>query len=57
MDYGLNSNGRADSIEVVDFAKNLALVGGDWPQFKDYPHLQMDFGLALLIYKVREASS
>ncbi len=45
--YG-NKNGRSDWYEVVDLAKALGFSwGGDWAQFKDYPHLQMDFGLSI----------
>ncbi|MFB9987855.1 M15 family metallopeptidase [Bacillus benzoevorans] len=43
-----NGNARADWSEVVTMAKELGFEwGGDWPQFKDYPHLQMDFGLSI----------
>ncbi|WP_232490279.1 M15 family metallopeptidase [Neobacillus cucumis] len=46
--YDGNQNGRPDWEEVVAIAKSLGFQwGGDWPQFKDYPHLQMDFGLTL----------
>ena len=35
-------------MEVVAIAKNLGFDwGGDWSGFKDYPHLQMTFGLSL----------
>jgi peptidoglycan LD-endopeptidase CwlK len=48
MKYDGNNNGTADWTEVVYFAKSLGFEwGGDWDQFKDYPHLQMDFGLTL----------
>lgn len=48
MEYDGNGNGRADWLEVVSMAKELGFEwGGDWPQFKDYPHLQMDFGLTI----------
>nr|WP_234397025.1 M15 family metallopeptidase [Bacillus massiliglaciei] len=47
-DYDGNNNGRADWDEVVEIAKGLGFEwGGDWVRFKDYPHLQMDFGLSL----------
>ncbi|UOR13944.1 M15 family metallopeptidase [Halobacillus amylolyticus] len=43
-----NSNGQADWMEVAEIAKNLGFTwGGDWQSFKDYPHLQMDFGLSI----------
>ncbi|WP_372512777.1 M15 family metallopeptidase [Bacillus salipaludis] len=46
--YDGNQNGLPDWDEVVAIAKGLGFQwGGDWPQFKDYPHLQMDFGLTL----------
>lgn len=48
MHYDGNQNGRGDWNEVVEMAKALGFEwGGDWPQFKDYPHLQMNFGLTL----------
>jgi peptidoglycan L-alanyl-D-glutamate endopeptidase CwlK len=46
--YDGNRNGKADWSEVVEMAKSLGFQwGGDWVQFKDYPHLQMDFGLTI----------
>ncbi len=43
-----NKNGVADWNEVVKMAKALGFKwGGDWAKFKDYPHLQMDFGLTI----------
>jgi peptidoglycan L-alanyl-D-glutamate endopeptidase CwlK len=46
--YDGNGNGRADWMEIVDVAKELGFDwGGDWENFKDYPHLQMDFGLSI----------
>ncbi|KGP73416.1 M15 family metallopeptidase [Pontibacillus yanchengensis] len=43
-----NGNGKADWMEVAHIAKDLGFEwGGDWPSFKDYPHLQMDFGLSI----------
>ncbi|MCL6573036.1 MAG: M15 family metallopeptidase [Bacillus sp. (in: Bacteria)] len=48
LNYDRNENGRDDWTEVVDMAKALGFEwGGDWDQFKDYPHLQMDFGLTI----------
>ncbi|MGE7664544.1 M15 family metallopeptidase [Ureibacillus composti] len=48
MNYDGNANGVADWTEVVIIAKSLGFKwGGDWPKFKDYPHLQMDFGLSI----------
>lgn len=48
MQYDGNQNGTADWGEVVEMAKALGFEwGGDWAQFKDYPHLQMNFGLTL----------
>lgn len=50
MEYDGNRNGKADWMEVVTIAKKLGFSwGGDWPDFKDNPHLQMDFG-----YSIRE---
>lgn len=43
-----NGNGRSDWTEVVELAKDLGFDwGGDWENFPDYPHLQMDFGYTL----------
>ncbi|WP_370224021.1 M15 family metallopeptidase [Cytobacillus sp.] len=48
MQYDGNGNSKSDWMEVVDMAKDLGFEwGGDWTQFKDYPHLQMDFGLSI----------
>jgi len=48
MQYDGNQNGNSDWDEVVEMAKALGFEwGGDWAQFKDYPHLQMNFGLTL----------
>lgn len=48
MNYDGNQNGKSDWTEVVEIAKTLGFEwGGDWVQFKDYPHLQMNFGLTL----------
>lgn len=48
MQYDGNGNGVTDWNEVADMAKDLGFEwGGDWEGFKDYPHLQMDFGLAI----------
>ncbi|WP_309143478.1 M15 family metallopeptidase [Bacillus sp. V3B] len=47
-EYDGNGNGSSDWMEVVESAKVLGFEwGGDWKNFKDYPHLQMDFGLSL----------
>ncbi|WP_017549554.1 M15 family metallopeptidase [Salinicoccus carnicancri] len=46
--YDGNGNGQADWVEVADIAKSLGFEwGGDWEDFPDYPHLQMDFGLSI----------
>ncbi|WP_082235080.1 M15 family metallopeptidase [Halobacillus massiliensis] len=43
-----NGNGEADWVEAAEIAKDLGFEwGGDWSSFKDYPHLQMDFGLSI----------
>ncbi|TWT24710.1 M15 family metallopeptidase [Planomicrobium sp. CPCC 101110] len=43
-----NGNGKADWLEVADIAKELGFSwGGDWRNFKDYPHLEMNFGLSI----------
>lgn len=46
--YDGNHNGKSDWFEVAEIAKGLGFDwGGDWKNFKDYPHLQMDFGLSI----------
>ena len=46
--YDGNGNGRSDWMEVASIAKKLGFAwGGDFTSFKDYPHLQMDFGLSI----------
>ena len=46
--YDGNHNGQSDWMEVVAIAKSLGFTwGGDWSSFKDYPHLQMDFGYSI----------
>jgi peptidoglycan LD-endopeptidase CwlK len=46
--YDGNGNGQSDWFEVSEIAKELGFQwGGDWRGFKDYPHLQMDFGLTI----------
>lgn len=46
--YDGNGNGKSDWMEVVAIAKDLGFEwGGDWAQFKDYPHLEMRFGLTI----------
>ncbi|WP_430788771.1 M15 family metallopeptidase [Virgibacillus flavescens] len=48
INYDGNNNGEKDWFEVADIAKDLGFEwGGDWHSFKDYPHLQMDFGLSI----------
>ncbi|WP_258171023.1 M15 family metallopeptidase [Paenibacillus sp. R14(2021)] len=50
LKYDGNRNGKSDWMEVVAIAKSMGFAwGGDWKSFKDYPHLQMDFG-----YSIRE---
>ena len=57
MEYDGNGNGKADWMEVVEIAKDLGFQwGGDWANFPDYPHLQIDFGLTIRDLK-RENSS
>ena len=48
IEYDGNGNGQPDWFEVAEIAKELGFQwGGDWRGFKDYPHLQMDFGLTI----------
>lgn len=43
-----DQDGTPDWREVVQQAKAIGFEwGGDWTSFKDYPHLQMSFGLRL----------
>lgn len=46
--YDGNGNSKSDWLEVVALAKELGFEwGGDWQRFKDYPHLEMRFGLSI----------
>ncbi|MBW7458166.1 M15 family metallopeptidase [Paenibacillus sepulcri] len=48
LEYDGNGSGSPDWLEVVDIAKGLGFTwGGDWEEFRDYPHLQMDFGYSI----------
>ncbi|WP_307364084.1 M15 family metallopeptidase [Peribacillus cavernae] len=49
MQYDGNRNGKRDWAEVVTMAKQEGFQwGGDFKgSFKDYPHLEMGFGLSL----------
>ncbi|MEK3885435.1 M15 family metallopeptidase [Paenibacillus sp. PL2-23] len=48
LEYDGNRNGASDWMEVVAIAKRLGFTwGGNWQGFKDYPHLQMDFGYSI----------
>lgn len=48
MEYDGNGNAKSDWMEVVAIAKELGFEwGGDWSNFKDYPHLEMNFGLSI----------
>lgn len=43
-----NGNGEPDWFEVAELGKGLGFDwGGDWQRFKDYPHLEMTFGLSI----------
>lgn len=44
----LNGNGEADWFEIARIGKELGFEwGGDWPGFKDYPHLEYTFDLSI----------
>lgn len=50
VSWDMNRDGdndkTSDWLEVIQEAKALGFEwGGDWSSFKDYPHLQMSFGL------------
>ncbi|WP_405173801.1 M15 family metallopeptidase [Paenibacillus sp. FSL H8-0260] len=50
-----NNNQIADWQEVVKEAKALGFEwGGDWTTFKDYPHLQITFGLTLAALRANQ---
>ena len=43
-----NGNGDPDWFEIAEIGKELGFDwGGDWQRFKDYPHLEMTFGLSI----------
>lgn len=46
--YNGNDNGKSDWEEVTEIAKDCGFTwGGDWDDFVDYPHLQMDFDTSI----------
>ena len=48
VSYDGNDNGKSDWEEVAEIAKDLGFTwGGEWEEFKDYPHLQMDFDTSI----------
>lgn len=48
MELDRSGNGRSDWMEVVELAKEMGFEwGGDWSNFRDYPHLQLTFGYTL----------
>lgn len=48
VEYDGNDSGTSDWEEVGEIAKDLGFEwGGDWDDFVDYPHLQMDFDTSL----------
>ncbi|MFC6649462.1 M15 family metallopeptidase [Paenibacillus rhizoplanae] len=48
MNLDVDKDGVTDWLEVIQEAKALGFEwGGDWTSFKDYPHLQMVFGLKI----------
>lgn len=50
--YDGNGNGKSDWFEVAEIGKKLGFDwGGDWISFKDYPHLQMTFGISIEMLK------
>lgn len=53
LEFDGNRNGESDWMEVVAIAKQRGFSwGGDWEgNFKDYPHLQMDFGYSIQALK------
>ncbi len=48
IERDVNDNGKSDWFEVAAIGKELGFSwGGDWQRFKDYPHLEMTFGLSI----------
>ncbi|WP_416143947.1 M15 family metallopeptidase [Planococcus koreensis] len=48
IERDVNGNGESDWFEVAAIGKELGFSwGGDWRRFKDYPHLEMTFGLSI----------
>ncbi|WP_409294635.1 M15 family metallopeptidase [Peribacillus sp. SCS-26] len=48
INYDGNGNDKSDWFEVAALAKQMGFRwGGDWERFKDYPHLEMTFGLTI----------
>lgn len=45
---------QADWMEVTNYLKSQGFeCGGDWKNFKDYPHFQIDFGLTWQQMKIK----
>lgn len=48
VETDFNGSGEPDWLEVAEIAKDIGFEwGGDWTNFRDYPHLQMTFGLSI----------
>lgn len=48
LERDANGNGVPDWEDVGNIAKSVGFTwGGDWEEFVDYPHLQLDYGLSL----------
>lgn len=46
--YNGNDNGKSDWEEVTEIAKDRGFTrGGDWDDFVNHPHLQMDFDTSI----------
>lgn len=56
VDADFNGSGTPDWLEVAEIAKDLGFEwGGDWTNFRDYPHIQMTFGLTIQELQLAEA--
>ncbi|AQQ52034.1 M15 family metallopeptidase [Planococcus lenghuensis] len=48
LERDANANGEPDWFEVAAIGKDLGFEwGGDWRRFKDYPHLELTYGLSI----------
>jgi peptidoglycan L-alanyl-D-glutamate endopeptidase CwlK len=54
MTKDYSGSGTSDWMEVVEYFKRKRYNwGGDFKSFKDYPHIQMDYGITIKVFLER----